>query len=312
MVTMLRPVARQREWARPKRAESQARLAFWLLVPAAVAVFGVIVYPLLRTILISLFQVQSSLATDTPFVGVRNYTQLLGSGEFWSAVGRTLYFTLVSTGLELVFGLLIAGLLNAPLRARWLFRTIVVIPWAMPTIVTAAMWKGILNAQYGALNALLTQLHLMHGYQVWLGSPTTALNMVIMTDVWKNTSIVAFFLLAGLTSIPGEVYEGAKVDGAGPIRTLRHIILPMLAPSIAVILVLRTVEAFKVFDIIYAMTRDGPVNGTQTVAYYAYTQAFSNQNLGLGAALSDLVVVAILMLTTIYLRLLRRSQMSVL
>ncbi|MBO1737982.1 carbohydrate ABC transporter permease [Leifsonia sp. TF02-11] len=301
-----------RERRTRRRRDNQGRLAFWLLLPAAIAVFGVIVYPILRTLLISFFEVNSALATDTPFVGLQNYIGVLTSSGFWAAMGRTLYFTIVSTALELVFGLIVAGLLNAKLRARWLFRAIVIIPWAIPTIVNAAMWKGIFNAQYGALNAALTQLGIIDQYQAWLGDPTTALNAVIIADVWKTTPLVAFFLLAGLTSIPSELYEAAKVDRASWPRIFRSIVLPMLVPSISVVLVLRTVEAFKVFDIIYAMTRGGPVNGTQTVAYYAYTTAFSDQNFGVGAALSYIIVLVILALTFFYLRLLRRSEMSLL
>ncbi len=297
----------------PKRSrEKQGRLAFWLILPAAVAVFGIIVYPVFRTLLISFFEVDSALATTTPFVGIDNYVEVLTSTGLWEAMSRTLYFTLVSTAVELGLGLALAGLLNAKLRGRWLFRAIVVIPWAIPTIVNAAMWKGIFNAQYGALNALLTQTGLISSYRPWLGDPTTALNMVIVADVWKSTPLVAFFLLAGLTSIPGELYEAARIDRAGWARIFHSIVLPMLVPSISIVLVLRTVEAFKVFDLIYAMTRGGPVNGTQTVAYYAYTTAFSDQQLGLGSALSYIIVLVVLALTVVYLRALRRSEMSLL
>ncbi|MGV8876435.1 MAG: carbohydrate ABC transporter permease [Rhodoglobus sp.] len=297
---------------RRRSRESQGRLAFWLLLPAGIAVFGVIVYPVFRTLIISLFEVNSALATETPFVGIANYVTVLTDSGFWSSMGRTLYFTLVSTFLELSFGLIVAALMNAKLRARWLFRVIVILPWAIPTIVNAAMWKGILNAQYGSLNALLMQLGFIDQYQAWLGEPALALNMVILADVWKNTPLVAIFLLAGLAAIPSELYEAAKLDRAGWPRIFRSIVLPMLVPSISIVLVLRTVEAFKVFDIIYAMTRGGPANGTQTVAYYAYTTAFSGQNFGVGSALSYVIVIVILALSAIYLRLLRRSEMSLL
>jgi ABC-type sugar transport system permease subunit len=297
---------------RRKGFDKQGRLAFWLLLPACVAVFGVIIYPMFRTLIVSLFQVNSALATVTPFVGLGNYEHVLSNPDFWASLGRTLYFTLVSTAIELILGLAVAGLLNAKLKARWLFRTIVVIPWAIPTIVNAAMWKGIFNAQYGALNALLSQLGIIKNYQVWLGDPTTALNMVIIADVWKTVPLVAFFLLAGLTSIPPELYEAAKLDRASWPRIFRSIVLPMLVPSISIVLVLRTVEAFKVFDIIYAMTRGGPVDGTSTVAYFAYETAFSDQDFGVGSAISYIIVIVILALSAIYLRLLRRSDMSLL
>jgi ABC-type sugar transport system permease subunit len=304
--------AATRRGASGRKPETQGRLAFWLLVPALIAVFGVIVYPIIRTFIISVFRVQSAMATDTPFVGLDNYAKALTNENFWGAMGRTLYFTGVSTALELVLGLAVAGLLNAPLRGRWLFRAIVVIPWAIPTVVNASMWKGILSAQYGSLNAVLSELGIIDQYQIWLGDPWTALNMVILADAWKTTPLVAFFLLAGLTLIPKEIYEAARIDRAGWWRTLRSITLPMLVPSISIVVVLRTVEAFKVFDIIYVMTRGGPANGTQTIAYYAYVTAFSDQNYGMGSALSYLIVFVILILSTIYLRMLRRSEMSLL
>ncbi|HEY4269869.1 MAG TPA: sugar ABC transporter permease [Galbitalea sp.] len=297
---------------RRKKFDKQGRLAFWLLLPACVAVFGVIIYPMFRTLVVSLFQVNSALATVTPFVGLGNYLSVLANSDFWASIGRTFYFTLVSTALELVLGLVVAGLLNAKLRWRWLFRTIVVIPWAIPTIVNAAMWKGIFNAQYGALNALLTQLGIIHTYQAWLGDPNLALNMVILADVWKTVPLVAFFLLAGLTSIPTELYEAAKLDRASWPRIFRSIVLPMLVPSISIVLVLRTVEAFKVFDIIYAMTRGGPIDSTSTVAYFAYETAFSDQNFGIGSAISYIITIFILALSAVYLRLLRRSDLSLL
>lgn len=295
-----------------RRVERQGRLAFWLLLPAALAVFGVILYPLLRTLFISLFEVKSAVAIETPFVGLGNYVQALTDGGFWSAMGRTTYFTIVSTGLELIFGLAIAWLLNAKLRMRWLFRALVVLPWAIPTIVNAALWKGIYNSQYGALNALLSQLGIIDSYQVWLADPFTALNLVIVADAWKTTPLVAFFLLAGLTAIPNELYEASRMDRAGWFRTFFSVTLPLLVPSIALVLVLRTVEAFKVFDIIYAMTRGGPANGTQTISYFTYVTAFSEQNYGLGSAISVIIVLAILALSAIYLRMLRRSEMSLL
>jgi ABC-type sugar transport system permease subunit len=297
---------------RRKKFDKQGRLAFWLLLPACVAVFGVIIYPMFRTLVVSLFQVNSALATVTPFVGLGNYLSVLANSDFWASIGRTFYFTLVSTALELVLGLVVAGLLNAKLRWRWLFRTIVVIPWAIPTIVNAAMWKGIFNAQYGALNALLTQLGIIHSYQAWLADPNLALNMVILADVWKTVPLVAFFLLAGLTSIPTELYEAAKLDRASWPRIFRSIVLPMLVPSISIVLVLRTVEAFKVFDIIYAMTRGGPIDSTSTVAYFAYETAFSDQNFGIGSAISYIITIFILALSAVYLRLLRRSDLSLL
>ena len=270
-------------------------------------VFGIIIYPLLRTLWTSFFDVTSPFPGHYPFVGLGNYQRVFSSPEFWASIRRTTYFTVVSTFLELGLGILVALLLNVPFRGRWLFRSLLVLPWALPTIVNGAMWRWILNPSYGALNALLTQLHIIPSYRSWLGSPFLALNMIIVADVWKNTPLAAFLFLAGLQTVPKELYEAASVDGAGALRRFFGITLPLLVPTILVILVVRTIEAFKVFDIIYAMTRGGPANGTTTIAYYAYLQAFSNQLFGYGASLAYVIALFILGFAVIYIRLLRRE-----
>jgi multiple sugar transport system permease protein/N,N'-diacetylchitobiose transport system permease protein len=283
----------------------EGRFALALLAPSIIVVFGIVIYPILKTLYTSFYSVNTPFSGHFPFVGLRNYTFALGNSEFWSAVERTAYFTIVSTGLELMFGMGIALLLYAPLRGRWLFRTIVVLPWALPTIVNGAMWRYFFNAEYGVVNAVLTQLGITHSYHAFLSSPFAALNIVILADVWKNTSLVAFFLLAGLTTIPRELYEAARVDGYGPVGAFFHITLPLLRPVIVVVLVLRTIEAFKVFDIIYVMTGGGPANGTQSIAFYTYQRAFSDEFFGYGSALAYLIVLFILALAVIYIRALR-------
>jgi ABC-type sugar transport system permease subunit len=288
----------------------EGRFAAALLLPSVVAVFGIVIYPILRTLYTSLYAVDSPLPGHFNWVGLRNYTFALGHSEFWSAVERTAYFTFLSTALELVLGMGIALLLYQPLKLRWLFRTIVVLPWALPTIVNGAMWRYMFNAQYGVVNAALTQLHIIHSYEAWFSKPFVALNIVILADVWKNTSLVAFFLLAGLTTIPRELYEAARVDGYGPVGAFFHITLPLLRPVIVVVLVLRTIEAFKVFDIIYVMTGGGPANGTQSIAFYTYQRAFSDEFFGYGSALAYLIVIFIMALAILYIRLLRTENLA--
>ena len=291
-------------------ATPSARLAYLLLLPAALVVFGVVLYPAGRALVISLYDVDSPFPGAYPWVGLRNYTAVLSDPRVWTAAGHTLYFTMTSTAAELVLGCGLALLLAAPLRFRWLFRSIVILPWALPTIVNGAMWRLILNAEYGVLNSVLTRLHLIDSYRSWLGTdPFLALNMVVLADVWKNTSLVAFFLLAGLSTIPRELYEAARVDGAGALLAFRRITLPLLVPTIAIVLVLRTIEAFKVFDIVYAMTGGGPANGTQTITFFTYLQAFSSQRFSVGAALAYLTVFTVLGLAIVYLRLLRQGEL---
>jgi ABC-type sugar transport system permease subunit len=289
----------------------EGRFAALLLLPSVIVVFGIVVYPILKTLYTSLYAVNSPFPGHFHWVGLRNYTFAFRQSEFWSSVERTAYFTIVSTALELALGMAIALLLNAPLRARWFFRTVVVLPWALPTIVNGAMWRYMFNAQYGVVNAALTQLHILGSYQSWFSHPFLALNLVVFADVWKNTSLVAFFLLAGLSTIPRDLYESARLDGYSAWGAFVHITLPLLRPVILVVLVLRTIEAFKVFDIIYVMTGGGPANGTQSVALYTYQRAFSDEFFGYGSALAYLIVIFIMAMSILYIRALRTENLAV-
>jgi len=275
--------------------------------PAALVIILIVLIPLGRALWMSVFDIRLTRPGVEPFVGLGNYLEQLTSGDFWAATGRALYFTVVSTALELGFGMGLALLMDQPLRWRWLLRTLVILPWALPTIVNALMWRWIDNAEYGALNALLTQTGVLHDYQPWLSDSDLAMWMVIIADVWKLTPLVAILLLAGLQSIDREVVEVARVDGAGPWQVFRHILLPLVTPVILILLVLRTMEAFKVFDLIWIMTHGGPANSTQTIAIYAYQTAYQGFDFGRGAALGYLIALVIMVLAAIYLRLLGRT-----
>lgn len=295
--------------ARSPRRHSRIRhnlMTGVFLVPAAAVTFGVVLVPLAQALWTSLHRYTLT-SPGHPFIGLANYAAALRSPDFWQAIGRTAYFTLASTGMELVLGLLIALLLNQRFVGRGLLRALILIPWALPTMVNGMMWRWIYNPDYGALNALLTQLGLLKDYKAWLGTPLLAMNMVIVADVWKMTPLVALLLLANLQTIPGELYEAASMDGAGTWQRFWSITIPYLRPGILVSLVLRTIEAFKVFDIVYIMTRGGPANGTQTIAYYTYTEAISSLQFGRGAALSYLVALFIALMSLVYFRLLREE-----
>ena len=286
-------------------------MAAAFVAPAALVIILIVLIPLGRALWMSVFDIRLTRPGVEPFVGLGNYIEQLTSGDFWAATGRALYFTVVSTALELGFGMGLALLMDQPLRWRWLLRTLVILPWALPTIVNALMWRWIDNAEYGALNALLTQTGVLHDYQPWLSDSDLAMWMVIIADVWKLTPLVAILLLAGLQSIDREVVEVARVDGAGPWQVFRHILLPLVTPVILILLVLRTMEAFKVFDLIWIMTHGGPANSTQTIAIYAYQTAYQGFDFGRGAALGYLIALVIMVLAAIYLRLLGRTGQTV-
>jgi multiple sugar transport system permease protein/N,N'-diacetylchitobiose transport system permease protein len=277
------------------------------VAPAALVILLVVVVPLIRAAWMSLFDIQLTSPGVEPFVGLQNYIDQLTSPAFWDSVFKALYFTVVTTALELSLGMGLAMLMDQPSRLRWLLRTLVILPWAIPTIVNAMMWRWIDNGTYGSLNALLSQLGFLHDYVPWLSQDSTAMWMVIIADVWKMTPFCAILLLAGLQSIDRELFEAARVDGAGSLDIFRRIILPLMTPIILIVLVLRTMEAFKVFDIIWIMTGGGPASATQTVAIYAYRTAYQGYDFGQGAALGYLIAIAIMLLAAVYLRLLRRT-----
>ena len=298
-------VARPRQTRQRKQwPESWVAAAF--VAPAALIIVLIVLVPLGRALWMSLFNIQLTRPGVEPFVGLGNYIDQLASGNFWGSVGRALFFTVVSTALELLFGLALALLMDQPLRGRWLLRTIIILPWALPTIVNALMWRWIDNAEYGSLNALLTQTGIISHYQPWLSNSDTAMWMVILADVWKLTPLVAILLLAGLQSVDREVVEVARVDGASSWQTFRLILLPLITPVVLIVLVLRTMEAFKVFDIIWIMTHGGPANSTQSIAIYAYQTAYQGFDFGRGAALGYLIALVIMVLAAVYLRLLGR------
>ncbi|HEX9045143.1 MAG TPA: sugar ABC transporter permease [Candidatus Limnocylindrales bacterium] len=299
-VAAVRTRRRDRPWP-----ETWIAAAF--IAPAAVVVLLVVLVPLARAAWMSVFDISLVRPGDEPFVGLGNYIDQLTSPDFWAATGRALFFTVVSTVLELAFGLGLALLMDQPLRLRWLLRSLVILPWALPTVVNALMWRWIDNAEYGALNAALTQLGLLSQYRVWLSDPDIAMWMVILADVWKMTPLVAILLLAALQSVDRELIEAAQVDGASGVQAFGRILVPLITPVILVVLVLRTMEAFKVFDLIWIMTGGGPANSTQTIAIYAYQTAYQGFDFGRGAALGYLIALMIMVLAAVYLRLLGRT-----
>jgi multiple sugar transport system permease protein/N,N'-diacetylchitobiose transport system permease protein len=291
----------------PRRQQlSEQQFAFLILAPAAVVIFGVVLAPLVTTFIYSLKNMELLSSERGMWLGLRNYIEVLGAPWFRQALGRTLYFTLVSVSLETVLGLLAALLLNTRFHGVGFLRVLVIIPWAIPGIVNASIWKWIYNPEYGVLNAVLTQLHILSQYRAWLSDPFLAMNMVIIADVWKMTPFAVIFFLAALQFINRSLYEAATVDGAGILRRFWHITLPSLVPTISVVVVMRTVEKFKAFDIFYVITRGGPANGTKVLVYEAYLRAFSNLQYSISSTVSYLIAIIVLIFTVLYVRSMKR------
>jgi ABC-type sugar transport system permease subunit len=279
-----------------------------LIAPSLIIIFGIVLQPILSTLYLSFFDATLGVTKTNIFIGLDNYIDLLGDKMFWVTIQRTIYFTFVSVGLELVLGLAIAQLIHTHPPGWRFLRISLIIPWAVPTIVNGTMWRWIYNADYGALNALLMQLGLIDKYIPWLIYPKTAMNLVILADIWHSVPFIALILQAALATLPVEIEEAAAVDGANAWQRFWHVRLPLLRSAILVALVIRTVEAFRVFDIIYVITAGGPAFGTVTISYLTYLETFSFGHIGRGSALSFLISLITLFLAFIFIRILYKPE----
>lgn len=279
-----------------------------LVVPMVVIMGTVIGWPLIRTIMLAFTDASLMGLDKTVFVGLSNFTQAIHDEGFRSAMKVSLIFALVVVTSEMVLGTAVAMLLNEPFRGRNFLRAILILPWAVPTVVNAIMWRLIYNPEYGALNSLLTQLGLLESYISWLGSADKALASIMFADVWKNFSLVALIALAALQSLSVSQVEAAKIDGTNAIQRFWYITLPHLIPSLQVALVLRIIEAVKVFDIIYIMTKGGPANKTRSGSIFVYQEAFTNSRMGSGAAFAVIMVSLIMILILFYMRILTKKK----
>ena len=289
-------------------AQQDAWVGFFLILPSLLIILGISLQPILTTLYLSLFETTLGRITPDRFIWFSNYSDLLTDSVFWITIGRTFYFTVVSVGLELVLGLAIAQLIHSHPPGWKFLRTSLIIPWAVPTIVNGTMWRWIYNADYGALNGLLLQLGIIAKYIPWLTKPATAMNLVILADIWHSVPFIALILQAALATLPTEMEEAAAVDGANALQRFLYLRLPLLRPAILVALVIRTVEAFRAFDIIYVITNGGPAYGTVTISYLTYLETFSFSHIGRGSALSFLISIFTLTMAFIYIRMLYRPE----
>ncbi|MDD3058943.1 MAG: sugar ABC transporter permease [Sphaerochaeta sp.] len=279
-----------------------------LLAPMILVMGAVIGWPLIQTFVLSFTDTQLMDVSAPTFVGLDNFIKGLGNQGYLDALKVSGLFALVVVSSEMILGTSVALLLNEPFRGRNLVRALLILPWAVPTTVNAIMWRLIYNPEYGALNSLLFQLGFLDSYISWLGSADKALWSVMFADVWKNFSLVAMIALASLQTLPDSQIEAAKIDGAGAWQRFRYITLPHLIPSLQVALVLRIIEAVKVFDIIYVMTKGGPANKTRSASIFVYQEAFTNSRMGSGAAYAIIMVCLIMILIAFYIRGLSRKE----
>ncbi|MBO9998854.1 MAG: sugar ABC transporter permease [Cyanobacteria bacterium SID2] len=272
-------------------------LTGWILMlPALLILLLVYAYPIGRAFWLSLFTQNLGTELQPVFSGLNNYARIWGDGAFWESIWNTTFFTVVSLILELVLGMSIALVLDRSFRGRGMVRTIAILPWALPTAIMALAWTWIFNDQYGVLNDILMRLGIIQTGINWLGNPTLAMVSVITADVWKTTSFVSILLLAGLQSIPQDLYEAHAIEGATPWQSFRQITLPLLMPQILIASLFRFAQSFGVFDLIQVMTGGGPAGATEMVSLYIYDTVRRYLDFGYGAAL---VVVTFIILIAV-------------
>jgi multiple sugar transport system permease protein len=271
----------------------ERRTGWYLTIPALIILLLVFAYPILRAFWQSVFTINLGNQLQPEFSGFANFVRMAQDGRFWRTMLNTTVFTVSSVILELILGMGIALVLNQAFRGRGVVRTIAILPWALPTALIALAWAWIFNDQFGVVNDLLRQIGVIQTGINWLGEPALAMISVIIADVWKTTPFISILLLAGLQSIPSDLYEAQAIDGASPWQSFRQVTLPLLMPQIVIALLFRFAQAFGIFDLISVMTGGGPGGGTETVSLYIYAVVMRYLDFGYGAAL---VVVTFLLL----------------
>jgi multiple sugar transport system permease protein len=282
------------------------RLYLLLLVPAVTVLFFFVAAPITQSVTLSFYQIILGLPQITPpFVGLENYQELIRDPVARHSFWVTLMFVSTTTVFELIIGLLLALLIHHRFPGRGGLRACVLIPWAIPTVVSAQMWRFLFNDAYGMINFALFGNDVSH-YIPWLAKPGMAIMALIVADVWKTSSFAALLILAGLQIIPHELYDAAKVDGASVWRRFWHITWPLIRPALLVALLFRTIDAFRVFDLAFVMTQGGPADATNVLQLYGYKKMFVEGWMGYGSAISVSVFLMVLVLAVVYVRLVGR------
>ena len=280
-------------------------LGYALVAPAVIWRLAVAIYPFLVTLFQS-FTNASPFANPTRFIGLENFTRMFQDSAVIQSLSFTLIFTVASTGLQLIYAMGIALLLNRKFRGRGLVRAVNLLPWAMPTIVVATAAQWMFNSQFGMINDLIGRL--LPFQPLWLANPTLARVVVILMDVWKNGPWAAILLLAGLQNIPRELYEAAYVDGSSPWRTFRSVVLPQLTPLIFTLLIFISTSRVLTFDLVYGLTQGGPGNSTSILSYQIYQEAFTGLYFGYSSAIAVFIFLIVLFLSIIFFLFMRRSE----
>jgi trehalose/maltose transport system permease protein len=282
-------------------SRSRARTAWLFLAPMLVVLTLVAAWPLLRTIWLGLTDANLLRLEQSKWIGLDNFTGkhgLLHDRVWWSSVKTTLWFTLFTVAIETVLGTVVALVLTRTFPGRGLVRAAVLIPWAVPTVVSAKMWSWMLNDQFGIINHALMSLGIIDSPRAWTADPDLLMTSVVLVDVWKTTPFMALLILAALQMLPKECYEAARIDGIHPVKVFFRVTLPLIRPALMVAMIFRALDAVRIFDLIYVLT--GTRESTMTMSIYARQQLIEFQRVGYGSAASTLLFFIVALLTVIY------------
>jgi len=283
---------------------SDSLFAYVLNLPALVVVLALIAYPIGYSFWLSLHRYNLKRPDLYRFVGIENYREILTDRVFLNSLTVSVIFSLLSVGLILILSLTFALLLNETFLGRGVMRSLVLLPWAIPGVVNGMMWSWIFNAKVGALNGVLVSLGLIEEYRRWLSSPTSALLAAVFAHVWNMVPFSVIILLAGLASIPSELYDSARVDRCGVLQRFRHVTLPWLLHPLLIVLILQTMNAFRTFDTIYILTGGGPGEATNVIALQTVRTVLDFTDFGLGNAYAYVIMLITLVISIAYVRLL--------
>jgi trehalose/maltose transport system permease protein len=281
---------------------SRVRSAWLFLTPMLVVLALVAAWPLLRTIYLGFTDANLLKMEQAKWLGLQNFTGEYGlfqDDAWWNAVWNTLYFTFFTVVIETILGMAIALVLNRTFPGRGLVRAAVLIPWAIPTVVSAKMWSWMLNDQFGLINHMLLGLGLIDAPLAWTADPDLLMTSVILVDVWKTTPFMALLILAALQMLPKECYEAAQVDGVHPVKVFFKVTLPLIRPALMVAIIFRALDAIRIFDLVYVLT--GTRDQSMTMSVYARQQLIEFQEVGYGSAASTLLFFIVALLTVIYI-----------
>jgi multiple sugar transport system permease protein len=275
-----------------------------LLIPCFLFVAIFAFYPIINSFYLSLHKIILGLpGLGQPFVGFDNYKELFKDRIALHSLVNTLLFVFTTTFFEILFGLAIALVINKHFMGRGIVRAAILVPWAIPTVVASQMWRFIFNDKYGLLNFVLYGPD-TSSYTAWLADPATAFAAIVVADVWKTSSFAGLLILAGLQTIPDELYEAARIDGATVWQQFIKITLPLIKPALLIALLFRTMDAFRVFDLVFVMTQGGPADSTNVLQFYGYKKIFAEGMMGYGSTISVLVFLITFVIALFYIKVL--------